>query len=130
MNTELNFCHACDMAFLSQTGKLNIIGIFEHINSDTYPFRYPRITLVMNITLETGKHPFKIRLVKTDDSKEAIRQVEGELNCKKAGRSGIINEFLDVPVEKPGEYAFEIWVDNEPSGKVAFQVQKIPKQQS
>jgi hypothetical protein len=55
-----------------------------------------------------------------DPSNTEIAKLEGNLECKKSGKTGLINEFVDMKFPKAGEYAFEIWVDNEPTGKVAF----------
>lgn len=117
----INFAHLCDTAFLSQQGKLNIIGIFEQVAVKKFPVRHPKITLALNLSLQEGIYPFKIRLIHVFSNTE-VTKLEGELNCKKAGKTGLINEFVDIRFQESGEYAFEIWIDNEPTGKVSFKV--------
>ncbi len=115
-DSKLNFAHLCDMAFLSKDGKLNIIGIFENITVSRFPARHPRMTLVMNLFLTKGAHPFKVRMVKDNDN-STVTQVEGniEFNGDK-GNAGLINEFVDITFHEAGKYSLEIWVDNEPIG--------------
>ncbi len=124
-DTRLNFAHLCDTAFLSKDGKLNIIGIFENIMVAQLPARHPRMTLVMNLHLTKGSHPFKVRMVK-DDGNKTVTQVEGNIEYKsEEGNAGLINEFVDVTIDAAGKYSLEIWVDNEPvgeNGKLTFTV--------
>ncbi len=120
----LNFAHICETAFLSQQGKLNIIGMFEQINAVQFPVKQAKMTLVMNLNLKEGKYPFKIRMIHEEKNTE-VAKIEGELNCKKEGKTGLINEFLDVGFTESGQYAIEIWVNNEPTGKVPFAVHQV-----
>ncbi len=122
----LNFAHICDMAFLSKDGKLNIIGIFERLNIVKFPVRQPKITFVMNLNLQEGEYPFKIRLVHVASNKE-VAKMEGKINCKKKGKTGLINEFIDTVFPEPGEYAVEIWINDEPTGKVGFSLHHVHK---
>lgn len=116
-STRLNFAHLCDMAFLSKDGKLNIIGIFENITVSRLPTRHPRMTLVMNLFLTKGIHPFRVRLVKASDN-STITQVEGNIEFKgEQGNAGLINEFVDITFKETGKYSLEIWVDDEPVGE-------------
>ena len=124
-SSRLNFAHLCDTAFLSKDGKLNIIGIFENITAAKFPTRHPRMTLVMNLRLSKGTHPFKVRMAKDDDN-STVTQVEGNIDYKgDEGNAGLINEFLDITFQAPGKYSLEIWVDDEPvgeNGKIGFVV--------
>lgn len=119
ITSEINFAHLCDMAFLSNTGKLNIIGIFENINIRKVPFKYSRITLVMNLALEKGKHSFKLRIAKVDTNTE-LAKIEGEINSHHGGPAGVINEFIDLVFNETGAYQAEIWIDNEPIKSIKF----------
>jgi hypothetical protein len=125
---KLNFAHICEMAFLSQEGKLNIIGIFEQVNVRTFPTRQPKMTLVMNLLLQKGKYPLKIRMVKEVSNKE-VAKIHGEINCKKTGKTGFINEFRDIQFHEPGQYSVEIWIADEPTGIVNFLVKAVSQQE-
>lgn len=124
---HLNFAHLCDLAFLSQAGKLNIIGIFEQISVARFPARHPKLTLVMNLTLAHGVHPFRVRLLKDKDN-QTVAQIEGRLDVQTAsGNAGFINEFVDIVFDEPGKYSLEIWIDDEPideAGKLVFSVRQ------
>ncbi|QQS59872.1 hypothetical protein IPN35_03315 [Candidatus Peregrinibacteria bacterium] len=125
----INFVHLCDLAFLSQEGKLNIIGIFENISSAVFPACHPKISLVMNVTLEKGEYPLLVRVVHEKNNEE-LAKISGKISCQKTGNVGIIHEFQNLSFSKPGQYAVEIWINNEPAGekgKIVFSVSASQK---
>lgn len=123
---KLNFLHVCDTAFPDQNGNLNIIGIFEYISNSSFPFVYPRITVVFNIGGTAGKHAFVVRMVSAKDDKELFRVGQDfELKDSKH-RFGSISGFGNVKFEKEGLYKIEVIGDDKKLGEVEIDVRKIP----
>lgn len=76
----------------------------------------------MNVYLEKGEYPLLIRIVQERDNRE-VAKISGSVSCQKTGNVGIINEFQNISFPEPGEYAAEIWINNEPAGekgKISF----------
>jgi len=45
----------CDDAFVSENGKLNIIGIFDHIRAERFPTIHPKMAFVFVLEGEEGE---------------------------------------------------------------------------
>lgn len=123
-STQLNFAHLCDMAFLSREGKLNVIGIFESIHAKQFPVKVPKMSLVINVKLDTGKHHFKIRMLK-ENSQDEIVKIEGDIDAKNTGNVGFINEIINTNFPEEGNYNVEIWIDDEPIKKLEFNISQV-----
>jgi len=126
---KLNFAHLCDSAFLSQEGKLNVIGIFKVINTAKLPIIHPKMTCVVNLTI-SEKSILKIQILKTE-TREVLSKIETKLDSKnKEGafvEVGFINDFNNVKFEEAGEHYFEIWLNDEIVDAIPFTVNLISK---
>ena len=74
-NIKLNYAHLCDMAFLSQEGKVNIIGIFKTIFSQNFPAIHPKFSIAVSFLINDeakGSHNVKIRTAKRGENKGVI----------------------------------------------------------
>ena len=52
---NLKFIHICENAFISEGGKLNLIGIFKVIKVKKIPGGIPKFNILLNIENPTGK---------------------------------------------------------------------------
>ena len=126
MTLKLNFAHVCDAAFLSQDNKLNIIGIFERLFANRFPFQYPRVTVVCNVTIGIGKFPFKILILKKGQEKPAW-QLVGEITSDAEKDFNLIADFQNITFEDQREYTVEIWFDEKLLGERRFEVGLLVK---
>jgi len=136
MNSRLNFSHLCDHAFLSQDGKLNVIGIFRSLQSAVMPFFYPKLVCVTNFSVAVGEHRVVVQILKKN-TKEVVSRLEGKIIAEHKKKSnvlhedasfvevGMINEFLHTRFEEVGIYEIEIWMDDSLLGNSFFSVEKV-----
>lgn len=123
----INFAHICEQAFLSQEGKLNIIGIFQNITTKKLPFAYPKITCALNLNIRE-KAILKLQIV-YGTSKELIAKMEGNITPKEKQIShmevGFMSDFQNIRFEKAGLYHFEIWINGKLERIIPFQIHHV-----
>ena len=115
---HVDFAVLADYALIDQQGKLSVLGIFQHVWVSTFPAMHPRTHLVLRVRgsrFEVGDHPIRIRLV--DDQGTQLMGGEGAVHFGAAPpgvveiEAGAVLVF-DVPLPRPGIYAFEIMLDD------------------
>ncbi len=129
---KLELALVCDHALIDQGGKLSVIGIFERIWVQRFPAVHPRLHLVLRLKgrrTEIGEHRIVITL-QDPDGREVLRG-DGAVQIGEppAGVTEVeANAVLsfDVPLERPGAYAFEIRVDGERQAGVPITVSEMP----
>ncbi len=113
---KLNFAHICDYAFLSQPGKINIIGDFNKIYFEPLSSGgklFYSFFVVTNFTVPTiGKYIQKIIIKKKLDNLEIFNNnIEREID--RITRIGFIANF-GINFPGYGEYVVEVFLDNKP----------------
>ena len=113
----MDFAVLADYALIDQHGKLSVLGIFQHVWVGAFPAVHPRTHLVLRVRgkrTEIGQHPIRIRFV--DEEGNELLGGEGTVQFGEppAGvteiEAGAVLVF-DVPLPRPGAFAFEITVD-------------------
>jgi hypothetical protein len=113
-----------DYALIDQQGKLSVLGIFQHVWLTKFPAVCPRTHLVLRVRgrrTEIGVHTIRIRFV--DDAGAELLGGEGTVQFGEppAGvtdvEAGAVLVF-DIPLPRPGQYAFEITLDGELASRV------------
>jgi len=113
-----------DYALIDQQGKLSVLGIFQHVWLTKFPAVCPRTHLVLRVRgrrTEIGVHTIRIRFV--DDNGAELLGGEGTVQFGEppAGvtdvEAGAVLVF-DIPLPRPGQYAFEITLDGELASRV------------
>jgi len=113
---KLNFLHICDYASFDQMGKLNILGLFETINSIQFPYQHPQFFVVANLSISNSReYECVIRIIDLDKieiNKFVLPKVKINLNKNQSNTNlGIVGQFNGVKFEKPGKYTIEVMVD-------------------
>ncbi|HQR17592.1 MAG TPA: hypothetical protein PK948_04455 [Gemmatimonadales bacterium] len=117
MTLRLDFAVIADYALVDQQGKLSVLGIFQHVWVAAFPAVHPRTHLVVRVRgrrTEIGQHGIRIRFVDEDGTE--LTGGEGSVHFPEppAGvtevEAGAVLVF-DLPLPKPGTYAFEITID-------------------
>ncbi|MDP3954177.1 MAG: hypothetical protein Q8Q06_02060 [bacterium] len=126
MGTKLKVL--CDQAFLSNTGKLNIIGIFDKISANNFPAAHPQMSAVFVIDAgKEGEFDYSLDIKGPDGV--AVVNPDGKTHKAKTGSRGVINvigNFVGVRIEKAGRYVVNFKAgDFEDS--VHFDVDETPK---
>jgi len=118
---EVDLALLADAATIDGGGKLNILGIFDRLQTSAFPTRHPRMSLVLRFAAgvhEVGRHEVGIAL-RAPDGQEVMR-IDGEMNLAAGPRAvaggvlipHILNmDGLVFPL--PGSYAFDVKVDGE-----------------
>lgn len=113
-----------DYALVDQHGKLSVLGIFQHVWVQQFPAVHPRTHLVVRVRgrrTQIGSHALRIRFV--DDTGQQLAGGEGTVQFGEppAGitevEAGAVLVF-DVPLPRPGSYAFEITLADNPALRV------------
>ncbi|MDH5589111.1 MAG: hypothetical protein OEZ65_13335 [Gemmatimonadota bacterium] len=116
---EVDLALLADAATIDASGKLNILGIFDHITTTSFPARHPKMVLVLRFSAgldEAGQHHVEIAL-RDPDGNEVVH-IDGEMQLG-PGRGGAAQgiqvphvlhmDGLVLPV--PGQYGFDVTVD-------------------
>src|SRR6266576_3569002 len=66
----LDFAVVADYALVDQSGKMSVLGIFQHIWVPQFPAMHPRLHLVLRLKgkrTEVGEHQVQIKLLDQED---------------------------------------------------------------
>jgi len=107
---KLNFLHVCENAFVSQDGKLSIIGIFNQIKADNFPAAHPKLSIVSSVSGGVGKYAEIIEIV--SPRAEVIAQVENDIEIQREGGSAnLIASFVNLIFLMSGKYTIRIKIN-------------------
>ncbi len=117
-NVKLNFLHICDYASFDQVGKLNILGIFENINSIKFPYQHPQFFVVANISIPTSEeYECVLRITNPENveiSKFTLPKVKVNVNKGQSETNiGIVGQFNGIKFDNPGQYKIEVLVNSD-----------------
>lgn len=130
---HLDFAVVADYALVDQSGKVSVLGIFQHIWVQQFPAMHPRLHLVLRLKgkrTEIGEHAVHIRLV--DDHGVEILGGSGSVTFAEppAGVTEIEAAAIlvfDVPFPHHGVYKFAITLDGEGAAEVPITVSQMPQ---
>ena len=130
---HLDFAVVADYALVDQSGKISVLGIFQHIWVQQFPAMHPRLHLVLRLKgkrTEIGEHAVHIRLV--DDHAVEILGGSGSVTFAEppAGVTEIEAAAIlvfDVPFPHHGVYKFAITLDGEGAAEVPITVSQMPQ---
>ncbi len=113
---ELRYALLADFANVTQDGKLNVLGIFDHLYSRSFPATHRQLFLVNSIDAgredEGQKREIKIQLINADGA--VLHELEEHLTFG-VGKQ-IVNQvhlFHDLTFVQPGPYQFNIFFDGQ-----------------
>ena len=129
---EVDLAVVADAANVSQEGKLNILGVFDTIWARDFPFRHATMVFVLRVRADftdQGVHTLEVRLIDADGAQ--LFKAGGPLKVP-AGEPGravkphVIMGLSGINFSKPGDYSFEILVDERHMKSVPLYVMKAP----
>lgn len=98
----------CDVAAEDpNTGKKNLLGIFDHVWAGTFPTQR-RMSLYIKLTDAEGYYPLEVEYVYVNDN-TVLGKVEGEFEVEDRTVSGdFVMHSPPLPIPRPGRYEFRI----------------------
>jgi hypothetical protein len=137
---EVKLAVLADYANVTQEGKLNILGIFTNINARTFPATHGQMQVIVSLeghSVEAERpHHTEVHFRDADGGK--IFDLKGQVFAQNArpGRPFTVNQIIqlaNLPLPRPGDYSFAIFVDNDLKGTIPLSVTQIeadpPEQQ-
>ncbi len=108
-----------DSANTTADGRLNIMGIFDHLQAATFPVSHPIAWLVLRLEAPRSEEGDLKRIqIWMMDEDRVLYELAGELVIPPPRAPGavVMNQLLQLrglPLPRPGEYAFHILVNGE-----------------
>ena len=130
---EVTLAVLADYANVSREGKLNVMGLFTHINARALPYVHPQMLLVWEGEAgpaEWGtRKDVEVKLL--DEAGNQILSIRGNLEVPggEPGRPARLNSvmaFHNVKFEAEGDYVFAILIGGETKKKIPFRVSYRP----
>lgn len=123
-----------DYANVSREGKLNILGIFDRINTQSVPATHPQMQLVMTLEADrveaNREHKIEVQLIDADGTK--LFTIGGNLKFSSppSGENIKLNHVIqlnNLKFEHFGGYEFKILINNELRESVSLSLVEIKK---
>ncbi|MEK7082539.1 MAG: hypothetical protein AAB972_00065 [Patescibacteria group bacterium] len=110
-NIKINFLHICENAFFAEDKKLNIIGIFDHINAKGFPAMHSRFSIALSVTGIIHDKKIIIEIMSPD----GIPIISLTLKNVKLGnepKTNLVLNFIGVKFPQSGNYKIIFKVDD------------------
>lgn len=127
---KLNFLHLCDYAFISEAGKLNLIGLFKVINIQRFPGGVIKFHLVGSLRTPKdifGESKLETRLFKNGKAVSDIRIPPLKFVVPRNKDREYIDisfnlEIANYKFKSPGQYSFVVLFEGKDVGNISFDV--------
>jgi len=107
------------------TGKVSLIGIFEHINALGFPTRHPILSVYVKMTDAEGTYDLTLELIRLDD---ATKIGEGRGIVKAVDRMAvgeIVFRLDNLTFPAAGLYEFRLLANGRYLGSKSFRVVEL-----
>ena len=110
------------------TGKVSLIGIFDHIRAVGFPVSHGQLVVYARITDAEGHYEFRLQLVRLDDDL-AIGEgvVQAEVSDRLAARA-VIFDLRGLRFECSGRYEFRLQANGRYVGGCPFAVVQMQEE--
>ena len=132
---KLELFLAADYANITNSGKLNVMGIFRVINASTFPVRHSSMHLVIKLLPELGEYGIVrdlfVKLL--DPNGNELVGLSAQVNAPKPGGGmppeiNVILELKDTVFPQPGPYQFVVLVEKDHKGALPIFVNQLEAQ--
>ena len=134
---NLDLAMIADAATVDSAGKLNVLGIFDHIAASEFPARHERMCLVLRFSAaanEAGEHDVEV-VVRDPDGGELAR-MSGSIGLgifedrpyQFTGEGVRIPQVLHMDgfvFPQPGTYRIEVEIDGRIEGTLSLQLSRV-----
>jgi len=130
---EIDLALIADAATVDGAGKLNILGVFDHISAREFPARHERMVLVLRFEAgmdEAGRHGVTIAV--TDPDGTEVARMDGDIQLAPGRPDGRIRVPQIVHLDgfvfpKPGVYGIEVSVNDQTLTSLALRVSEAAR---
>lgn len=127
--TPLAFLIADSIIDDINTRKKSIIGLFNSICSNRFPFRHPEMNIFVSLTDGHGSYQTSLVCSRSFDEKEILR-TRGEVTFRTPNTVVEMNFSLrNIEFPSPGKYTFHFSCDGELLVMRPFEVVEIDKEE-
>jgi hypothetical protein len=124
----------CDAA-TDQQGKLNLLGVFDHIWSQTTPARHPSCAVVARLRftrIEEGDHKVKVTFA-DEDGNLLLPALDGSLKIQFPPDAATVTQNLILNIQglelkEFGEYTIDLAIDGRQEASTPLYLNPIPAQ--
>ncbi len=104
------------------SNKKSAIGLFNTVLVPSVPTRLHRLAVMATLTEISGRTPLRLRLMRDEDNR-VLMQTNGHVDAPNPlAMVDLVFVMQGVPVEKAGQYAFELLSGGELLGRRRFHV--------
>ncbi len=124
----------CDAATSDTSGKLNILGSFDHIFGNKTPITYPLCALALKLRfekIEQGNKTLRLSFVNTD-GKLVLPTLDQSFKVQVSPNESTANANLvlviqQIKLEKFGDYSIDLAIDGRLEGSIPLYVRQQPQ---
>lgn len=113
MSFKLKNILVCENVIVSFNGQPSLINLVSEITSSAFPAVHPKLTIMVNITGDTGFYDEKIEIISLLSEKKIIATVGGKIEIKEQGGSSFVGNFINTIFPNEGKYWIKVSINNE-----------------
>jgi len=124
---------AADFANQTESGKLNILGVFTAIYAKKFPVRHRRLFLIIKLIAGLGENETEhdLRILFVDADGHELQDMPGKLMIEhpKGGKQATAEIILEVGallLPKPGTYEFRLILNKDIKGILPIEAIQLP----
>jgi hypothetical protein len=127
---EVKILVACDLAQISQDGKVSLVGIFERIQTDEIPIKIPRFFVVGIISGQPmSKHEVSFRLI-SPSGKASLNNQRVIAMLGYDGNANVFNDMAGILFPEYGHYELAMMVDGVVGKTTTIVIEEKKEEQS
>lgn len=122
-----------DAANISREGKLNVLGVWDRIQTASFPAVHPALTLVLRLEASPAERGdtkrITVRLLGEDG--ENLAELEGTSiipsdSAELSPTANVLLNLRNMLIPKAGRYTFHVLINGEPKREVSFRAEQLP----
>jgi len=134
---EVTFATLADFASVSADNKLNVMGIWDQINTSQMPAQVlsPYLVIRLHADITEVDSPRRLKITLVDEDGGELLAGEQEIVVARPVESGVapiyqvISRFPALQFPKPGSYKFAILIDNDHKVDIALRVNLVKQEE-
>jgi hypothetical protein len=110
-NLSITLLAVCELAQITQDGKLSLLGIFSRLVVKKMPLRIPRFFIVGMLSgPPLAEHQVSFQILNSV-SQDAIQEYQAKVRLGFDGKANVLNELTNVSLMNYGTYTVVMNVD-------------------
>jgi len=125
-NLSCNLLLTCDQTILSKDNKISLIGIFDQIFLQSIPGNHPKLSLVGIVAGEPFSDHVLTISFKDPKNQSVYPDQNLSVNLGTTGKSNLVAEFINLPINSVGAYTFSIFSGKSQIGSTTLTASQVP----